>query len=116
MKGFKEFLLQGNLIELAVAFIMGTAFAEVVQTFAGIITDIIGKFFAVDAFSQTQVAGINIGAFITAVIMFLISSFVLYFAVVTPYNKYKSMRGLEEAAEKSEAEILVEIRDLLAGR
>ena len=116
MKGFKEFLLQGNLIELAVAFIIGTAFAEVVSTFAGIITDLIGLVFSVDAFSSTAIAGVNVGAFITALITFFITAAVLYFGVVTPYQKYKKMRGLEESAEKSEADLLVEIRDLLAGR
>lgn len=116
MKGFKEFLLQGNLIELAVAFIIGTAFNEVVKTFAGIITDIIGKFFQLDAFSSTAIAGVNVGAFITAVIMFLITALVVYFGVVSPYQAYKKMRGMEEATAKSETDVLIEIRDLLAGR
>ena len=89
---------------------------EVVSTFAGIITDLIGLVFSVDAFSSTAIAGVNVGAFITALIMFFITAAVLYFGVVTPYQKYKKMRGLEESAEKSEADLLVEIRDLLAGR
>ncbi|OYN88450.1 large conductance mechanosensitive channel protein MscL [Parenemella sanctibonifatiensis] len=120
MKGFKEFIMRGNLIELAVAFIMGTAFAAVVTTFTQIIIDLIGKLGNIDAFSTTAVAGINIGAFITAVLTFLITSFVLYFAIVKPYNAFKERKAAKEGTteddlEKSTEDLLVEIRDLLAG-
>lgn len=43
MKGFKDFLMRGNLVELAVAFIIGGAFAKVVEAFTAIILDIVGK-------------------------------------------------------------------------
>lgn len=115
MKGFKEFLMQGNLIELAVAFIMGQAFSEVVSTFAQIIVDAIGLIFNVNAFSSTDIGGIQVGAFISAVIYFFIVAFAVYFGVVMPYQQYKKMRGIEEAVEKTETDLLVEIRDLLAG-
>lgn len=120
MKGFKDFLLRGNLIELAVAFIMGTAFALVVSSFTAIITDALGKIGGIDGFSQTAVAGINIGAFITAALNFVIVAAVLYFAVVLPYNKYKALttknRESEEAKFTTQEQLLVEIRDLLRGR
>lgn len=120
MQGFKEFLLRGNLIELAVAFIMGTTFAAVVSAFTGIVMDLIGKLFSVDGLSENAVAGINIGKFLTAAITFFLTAFVLYFAVVVPYNRYKELRKRgqvsEETAEPTSEELLVEIRDLLKGR
>ena len=61
MKGFREFLLRGNLIELAVAFIMGTVFAAVVQSFTTIILDILGLLFEIEGLSGIAVAGVNIG-------------------------------------------------------
>lgn len=119
MSGFKDFIMKGNLIELATAFIMGTAFAEVVKTFAQVILDLIGKLMPIDpekSFSTAAVFGINIGAFLTAVVSFLLISLVLYFAIVKPYEAYKKMRGIEAEAGATDTELLTEIRDLLAGR
>lgn len=120
MQGFKEFLLRGNLIELAVAFIMGTTFAAVVTAFTAIVMDLIGKLFSIDGFSDAAVAGINLGNFLTALITFVLTAAVLYFAVVTPYNKFNELRKkgdaeAEEAVEQTSAELLTEIRDLLKG-
>ena len=61
MQGFKEFLLRGNLIELAVAFIMGVVFAAVVQSFTKIILDVLGLLFQIEGLSGIAVAGVNIG-------------------------------------------------------
>lgn len=119
MSGFKDFIMKGNLIELATAFIMGTAFAAVVTTFAQLLLDLIGKILPIDlegGFSQTAVAGVNVGAFLAAVVSFLLISLVLYFAIVKPYQAYKKMRGLEAEAGATDTELLTEIRDLLAGR
>ncbi|HHV22345.1 MAG TPA: large conductance mechanosensitive channel protein MscL [Propionibacterium sp.] len=119
MKGFKDFIMKGNLIELATAFIMGTAFAEVVSSFATLLMDFIGKVLGGDpseAFTQTTIWGLNIGAFLAAVVSFLLISLVLYFAVVKPYEAYKKMRGIEAEAGATETELLTEIRDLLAKR
>ena len=57
--GFKEFLLRGNLVELAVAVIMGTTFGAVVTAFTAMLMDIIGKAGGVPDFSSTSVAGIT---------------------------------------------------------
>lgn len=116
MKGFKEFILKGNLIELAVAFIMGTAFAAVVKAFAAILMDIIGKIFGTPDFSNVSVAGISLGAFLTALVSFFFTAIALYFGVVAPYNKYKEIRGIEEEEDATETSLLTEIRDLLAGK
>lgn len=116
LKGFKDFLMRGNLIELAVALIMATVFAEVVKTFTAVIMDIVGLLFSMPDFSGTQVGGVNLGAFLTALFTFVLTAAVIYFAVVTPYNKYKELRGIKEDEELSTNALLVEIRDLLAGR
>ncbi|NNG21284.1 MscL family protein [Naumannella sp. ID2617S] len=116
MQGFKEFLMKGNLIELAVAFIMGTAFAAVVKAFAGILMDLVGLIFKVPDLSNTPVMGINIGVFLTALIGFIMTALVLYLAVVKPYEAYKKMRGITDEKTATETELLAEIRDLLAGR
>jgi len=114
MRGFKDFLMRGNLIELAVAFIMGTVFAAVVTSFTAIILDVLGLIVRVESLSGLQVAGINIGAFVTALITFLLTAAVLYFAIVLPYNRLTALRKAEEpVAPPTSEELLTEIRDLL---
>lgn len=114
MTGFKNFLLRGNLIELAVAFIMGAAFTAVVTTFTRIVVDLVGLIVRVDNFSGAQVGGVNVGAFIAAVITFVITAAVLYFVVVTPYNRFSELRKADEPAKAASTEdLLGEIRDLL---
>lgn len=114
MKGFKEFLLRGNLIELAVAFIMGTVFAAVVKTFTQIVVDLLGLVVKVKSLSQTAVGGVNVGEFLTAVITFVLTAAVIYFFVVVPYNKFSDIRKGEEPEKAASTEdLLAEIRDLL---
>jgi large conductance mechanosensitive channel len=117
MKGFRDFLLRGNLIELAVAFIMGVVFATVVEAFTKILLDILGLTFQVEGLSDTTVYGINIGNFLTAVITFFFTALVLYFAVVVPYNKLSDIRKKDEPDKAASSEdLLAEIRDLLRER
>lgn len=113
MKGFKEFLMQGNLVELAVAFVIGSAFAAVVTAFTAVIMDIIGKFGGVPDFSSVSIGGISIGAFLTSVLSFILIAAVVYFLVVKPYTAFKERtQGTPEAVPTSE-DLLTEIRDLL---
>jgi large conductance mechanosensitive channel len=114
MKGFKNFLMRGNLIDLAVAFIIGGAFSKVVEAFTKIILDIIGRVAQVDAFSQATVAGITIGGFLTAVISFVIIAFVVYFGMVKPYEAIKARSTTAVEETPSTEALLTEIRDLLA--
>ena len=118
MTGFKNFILKGNLVELAVAFIMGLAFAAVVTATVALIMDIIGKVGGQPDFSNHAPGGVSVGAWITAVISFLIVSAVVYFFVVTPYNKVLERTKKEEppAAKPDDVLVLEEIRDLLARR
>ena len=116
MRGFKDFLMRGNLVELAVAFIMGTVFAAVVQAFTKIVLDALGLVVRIQGLSDLTVVGINVGNFITAVITFVLTAAVLYFVVVTPYNRFRALTREDDpapvAAPTSE-ELLTEIRDLL---
>jgi large conductance mechanosensitive channel len=114
MKGFKDFLMRGNLIELAVAFIMGTVFAAVVEAFTKIILDVLGLIFNVEGLSGLTAGGVNVGNFVTALITFFLTAFVLYFALVVPYNRLSDIRKKgEPETPASPADLLAEIRDLL---
>lgn len=118
MKGFRDFLMRGNLVELAVAVIIGTAFALVVKAFTAMIMDIIGKFGGVPDFSSTSVAGISVGAFLTAVLTFVLTAAVVYFLVVVPYNRVteRLKRDADQPAAVpavTSEDLLTEIRDLL---
>ena len=117
LEGLKDFLLRGNLIELAVAVIMGTTFGAVVTAFTDLLLDIIGKFSGTPNFSQVAVAGINLGAFLSALFTFLLTGIVIYFFVITPFNRISELTKKEAKAEPeavaSSEELLAEIRDLL---
>lgn len=119
MKGFKDFVMRGNLVELAVAFIMATAFALVVTTFVNVVLSLItmatGNGFD---FNGWKPGGVPLGAFITALISFLIIALVVYFGIVVPYNKLQARRakGEEPTPPSEEVTLLTEIRDLLATR
>jgi large conductance mechanosensitive channel len=117
MKGFKDFLLRGNLIELAVAFIMAAAFGTVVTTFTQLVMDIIGKLGGAPDFSAVAIGGVNVGKFITAVIAFVIMAAVVYFGIVKPYETIKKLTekpAADEPGAPTSEELLTEIRDLLA--
>ena len=117
MRGFRDFLLRGNLIELAVAFIMGVVFAAVVESFTKIVLDALGLIIRVEGLSEVDVLGINVGNFLTALITFVLTALVLYFAVVVPYNRLSALRKSDEPEKAASTEdLLGEIRDLLRER
>jgi large conductance mechanosensitive channel len=118
LKGFRDFITRGNLIELAVAFIIGAAFATVVKTFTDMLMGFIGKFGGKPNFGKVTLLDVNVGLFINAVISFLIVAAVIYFFVITPYNKIQTRmaKGEEPAPPAADIALLTEIRDLLAGR
>jgi large conductance mechanosensitive channel len=118
VKGFRDFLMRGNLVELAVAVIIGTAFAAVVKAFTAMIMDIIGKFGGVPDFSGRSIYGISVGAFITALLTFVLTAAVVYWLVVIPYNRIsarlkKEQDQPESAPAVTSEDLLTEIRDLL---
>ncbi|WP_051551454.1 MscL family protein [Nocardioides sp. URHA0020] len=115
MTGFKNFILRGNLVELAVAFIMAGAFAAVVTATVGLIMDLIGKIGGTPDFSDYEYKGISVGVWLTAVISFVVIATVVYFFIVTPYTKAKEKFFPSPAPGTPEdIKLLQEIRDLLA--
>jgi large conductance mechanosensitive channel len=119
MTGFKNFILRGNLVELAVAFIMATAFAAVVTATVNMIMDLIGKAGGTPDFSDYSPEGISVGAWLTALVAFVIMAAVVYFFIVMPYTKAKERffpTKVDEEGTPEDVRLLQEIRDLLAQR
>lgn len=121
MKGFKDFLMRGNLVEIAVGLIIATSFAAVVTAFTNFILEVIGRITggAEFNFDDWKIFGFStIGPLLTALVAFLIMAAVVYFGVVKPYQAMRE-RFVKEDEETTDeqAEILREIRDeLRAGR
>ena len=120
LQEFKEFIAKGNLVTLAVAFILGLAFAAVVTAFTAVVLGVVSYIFGGDvSFDQLGVERdgqvvIPYGHFLTALLNFLIVAFIL-FLVVKAYNRFQ--RKQEAPAELSEeVRLLAEIRDQLARR
>ncbi|WP_040159900.1 large conductance mechanosensitive channel protein MscL [Mobilicoccus massiliensis] len=126
LEGFKDFILRGNVIELAVAVVIGSAFQKVVDT---VVTNLVTP--VVNAAGNPQTSGLGIplrpdmpkatfldfSAIINALIVFVLTAAVVYFVFVLPMNKLAERRkeGVEPEPEKPSEEILLlqEIRDLL---
>ena len=118
MNGFKKVLLQGDLVSLAVAFVIGSAFATVVTALVKILMDLIGKAGGTPNYSDYTPGGVHVGAFITALIAFVVIAAVVYFFVVVPYTKAKDrfFPTPVEAEGQTVEGLLVEIRDALQNR
>jgi large conductance mechanosensitive channel len=134
-KGFKEFVLRGNVIDLAVAVVVGAAFTALVNSLVTNIFDpLIGALFNAKSLATLLplkipttsggVATLQFGAVIAAIIQFLLVAVVVYFAVVMPINYLSKIAFSRRATEKAEEdkkpapptelELLAQIRDLLA--
>ena len=120
LKGFKEFIMRGNLVELAVAFIMATAFAVLVTETVNLLMSVLAKLSGNKEpdFSAWQPGGVPVGSWINAVITFVILAAVVYFVIVVPYNKLQARRarGEEPTPPSEEVTLLTEIRDELRAR
>jgi large conductance mechanosensitive channel len=116
-KGFRDFVMRGNLVELAVAFVMAAAFGALVTSFVKIIMDIIGKVGGTPNFSGWTPGGVHVGEFLTALVAFLVLSVAVYVFVVKPYEIAKARFVPEEdKAPDPDIVLLTEIRDLLRSR
>ncbi|PFG32302.1 large conductance mechanosensitive channel protein MscL [Sanguibacter antarcticus] len=121
--GFKEFIMRGNVIDLAVGIVIGSAFATVVTSLVeGLLTPLIAAVFGARDLSNAMSFEINhalfsFGLVLNAVIHFLFVAAALYFFVVVPINHLQSLRkrGLVEEPEAPAEEVLLlqQIRDLL---
>ena len=120
LKGFKDFVLRGNVVELAVAVVIGTAFTVLVASFtASFLLPLIGLIGGGGVDGGTLVVSgqkFTFGVFVNALITFLLTAAVVYFVVVVPLKtiQERRMRGEEPGpVEPTQVELLVEIRDLL---
>ncbi|MEE1842888.1 MscL family protein [Streptomyces sp. NPDC007076] len=142
LEGFKAFLTRGNVIDLAVAVVIGAAFTQIVNAFVkGVINPLVGAFGTKDLESYSScfkgpcitdpktgeaTEGIRIlwGSVLSAALSFLITAAVVYFLLVLPMAKYLARRaamqaakdGVQETLEVSELEVLKEIRDALVSQ
>ena len=118
LKGFKDFILRGNVIDLAVGIIMGTAFTAVVTALVqSVLMPAISMLVQSPNFDSFLVFGqIKIGVFLTAVVNFLLIAAAVYFAVVLPVEKLNARVSKKKAEDKEDTELslLKEIRDSLA--
>jgi len=132
-KGFKEFILRGNVIDLAVAVVIGAAFTGIVNAIVGkVLNPAIGALFNAASLEKALpveipttsggTATLYFGAVIAAVIQFILVAAVVYFALIAPINYLKRVtferrqKGEEAPTDTppTEAELLTQIRDLLA--
>ncbi|MDN4474204.1 large conductance mechanosensitive channel protein MscL [Demequina zhanjiangensis] len=133
IKGFKDFIMRGNVVDLAVAVVIGAAFGAIVTSLVdNIVNPLIAAIFGQPDLSNVLAITLNdagtadpaddavlaIGAFLTAVINFLIIAAAIYFAVVLPLNKLAAHKKKDEPAPDepvapTEIELLTEIRDAL---
>lgn len=132
LKGFKEFILRGNVIELAVAVVIGTAFTAIVTALVtGIFNPLIALLFDADSLAgagitlraatdSSQAIVLSWGVVLSALIQFLLVAVVVYFALIVPMNQLKkvSFRKKDKPVDQpeepaTELELLTEIRDLL---
>lgn len=119
LKGFKEFIAQGNVIDLAVAVVIGAAFSAIVTAIVeNLINPLIGLLFNADSLDSVKVGVFGVGAIIGAIINFLAVALIVYFVFVMPMNRYKEHQAaknpaVEEETLPSEQELLIEIRDAL---
>ncbi len=125
LKGFKDFIMRGNVVDLAIAIVIGTAFTALVKAFvADILTPIIAAIFGKPNFGDLSFSINNsqflYGDLINEIITFVSVAAAVYFFVVVPLNKIAERRakGQVPADEPLPPDIalLTEIRDLLASR
>ena len=125
LKGFKEFISRGNVVELAVGVIIGAAFKNIVDALVdGIINPLIAAVIGKPDFSDAFILTLNgtdvkFGLLITAVINFILMAFAIYFCIVVPTNALNARRTkaedeAPEAEVSDEVKLLTEIRDALA--
>jgi len=125
LKEFRDFLMRGNVVDLAVAVVIGAAFGAVIAAFVeNLLTPLIAAIFGQPDFGNLSFtingSTFTYGAFINALLAFVLVAAAVYFVVVKPYNALRARRarGQEEIAPEpsEEVKLLTEIRDLLARR
>jgi large conductance mechanosensitive channel len=121
LKGFKEFLARGNIVDLSIAVVIGTAFTALVSKFTESIVQPLIDRVGAGGDSEYGILKVNIGGgqtidlniLLSAAINFILVAAVVYFLVVAPYNRLRK-KGEVEQAQDTELSLMTEIRDLLA--
>ncbi|CAB4340024.1 unannotated protein [freshwater metagenome] len=118
IKEFRDFLLRGNVVDLAVAVVIGAAFAALVNSLvADVLTPVVGAIIGKPDFSNLNFtingSQFNYGNFLNALIAFLSVAAAVFFFVIKPMNTLNRLRGASSEEEASELELLAEIRDEL---
>lgn len=128
LKGFKEFLMRGNVIDLSVAVVMGTAFTAVVSSVTkGVVEPLLAVLggnshlgFGITLLAGKPATFVALGPIISAVIDFVMVAAVLYFALILPMKtvqkRYRARNAIADKPAPTDIELLTEIRDLLAER
>ncbi|MEG9227027.1 large conductance mechanosensitive channel protein MscL [Aeromicrobium sp. Sec7.5] len=124
IQGFKDFLLRGNIVDLAVAVVIGTAFTALVAAFtSSFINPLIGVVGGGGVDGATLAINDQVfdyGGFINAIITFVLTAAVVYFAIVVPMKKLNEMRSRGQEPEPEgvaeDIALLREIRDALVTR
>jgi large conductance mechanosensitive channel len=115
LKGFRDFISRGNMIDLAVGVIIGAAFGAIVDSLTkDLITPLIGMLGGSPDFSALKLGPVGLGNFLNAVISFLIKAAGLYFLIVVPFNRFAAKMAAAAAPPAPSEIYLKEIRDLLA--
>lgn len=127
-KGFREFIMQGNVVDLATAVVIGAAFAGVINALVeNVLMPLISALVGspdFDSFAVLELNGnaLRFGVLLTQVVNFLLIAGAIYFVVIVPMNKMVAARnkilGIDPEPEPLEPDVqlLTEIRDLLASR
>ncbi|HRD01552.1 MAG TPA: large conductance mechanosensitive channel protein MscL [Candidatus Saccharicenans sp.] len=121
-KGFRDFIMRGNVVDLAVAVIIGAAFNQIVNSMVGdVLTPLIGAIFGRPDFSGIALGPILLGKFINAVVNFFIVAVVIYFGVVLPMKKLHDRIDKKKAAQPApapseEVRLLSEILETLKNK
>jgi len=103
-KGFRDFIMRGNVVDLAVAVIIGAAFNQIVNSMVGdVLTPLIGAIFGRPDFSGIVIGPIFLGKFINALLTFLIVAIVIYFGIVVPMKKLQERIDKKKAAQPASA-------------
>ena len=121
LKGFRDFLAKGNIVDLAVAVVIGTAFTALVTKFTdSIITPLVNRIGAGGESShgilKIGIGGgqsIDLNILLSAFINFVLIAAVVYFLIVVPYSRIRRPKEAEESAEDKQIRLLTEIRDSL---
>ncbi|HVQ29539.1 MAG TPA: large conductance mechanosensitive channel protein MscL [Vicinamibacteria bacterium] len=115
LKGFRDFIGRGNVLDLAVGVIIGAAFGGIVDSLVkDIVTPIIGMLGGQPDFSAIKFGSVAVGNFMNAVLAFLIKAAGLYFLIVVPFNRFAAKLAAAAPPPSPSELYLKEIRDLLA--